>query len=246
MEAKDLEEMRGEGWQGRLMTERWDDEEIGDECFSWISECKTLPTHTVSAMHELYQQMLPTKVYHREKTGLQTDLDVMCRLCRKQPETQAHILSGCSALVQTKYLARHNAALKIIFFELLKEAELVEKVPPWYSSAEPKALYESEKVKAYWDVPLYAESIEVRSSRIDARLVYKKEKRVILLEMSCPWISNREMKDKEKKLKYAPLRYELGKQLPGYSIQQHNIVVDVLGGCSASVRSSIKELFGNK
>ena len=86
----------------------------------------------------------------------------------------------------------------------------------------------------------------MRSNRIDARLVYKKEKRVILLEMSCPWISNREMKDKEKKLKYAPLRYELGKQLPGYSIQQHNIVVDVLGGCSASVRSSIKELFGSK
>ena len=64
--------------------------------------------------------------------------------------------------------------------------------------------------------------------------------------MSCPWISNRDLKNKEKALKYAPLRYELGKQLPGYSEQQHNIVVDVLGGCSASVRSSAKQLFGSR
>ena len=59
----------------------------------------------------------------------------------------------------------------------------------------------------------------MRSNRIDARLVYKKEKRVILLEMSCLWIANRKMKDKEKTLNYAPLRYKLGKQLPGYSVQ---------------------------
>ena len=37
----------------------------------------------------------------------------------------------------------------------------------------------------------------------------------------------------------------LSKQLPGYSVQQHNIVVDALGGCSASVRSNIK-LFGSR
>ena len=28
-----------------------------------------------------------------------------------------HILSGCSALAQTKYLQRHNNAFKILFFE---------------------------------------------------------------------------------------------------------------------------------
>ena len=53
-------------------------------------------------MQELCQQMLPTKVYHRKKTDLETDLDVLCHLCGKQPETQAHILAECSALAQTK------------------------------------------------------------------------------------------------------------------------------------------------
>ena len=118
-------------------------------------------------MQELYQQMMSTKVYHRETTGLQTDSDVMCCLYSKQPETQAHILSGCSALAQTKYLPRHNAALKIVFIELLREAELVDMVPPRYSPGESKAFYENEKVKAHWDVPLYAESTEVRCNRIE-------------------------------------------------------------------------------
>ena len=136
--------------------------------------------------------------------------------------------------------------MKIIFFELLRDAEFVDRVPPWYSPAEPKALYENEKVKACWDVPLYAESTVVPCNRIDARLVYKEEKRVVLLEMSCPWILNKDLKNKEKVLKYAPLRYELSKQLPGYSVQQHNIVTDALGACSASVRSSIKQLFGSR
>ena len=49
-EEKDLEETRGEGWQGHLMTERWENEETGDECFSWISEWKTEATNTISAM----------------------------------------------------------------------------------------------------------------------------------------------------------------------------------------------------
>ena len=61
----------------------------------------------------------------------------------------------------------------------------------------------------YCDVPMSAESTEVRCNRIDARLVYKEDNRVVLVEMSCPWISNRDLKDKEKALKYAPLRYEL-------------------------------------
>ena len=74
-----------------------------------------------------------------------------------------------------------------------------------------KTLYENEKVKTYLDVPLYAESTEVRCNRIDARLVYKEEKRVVVLCLGCPWILNRDLKEKEKVLKYALLRYELSK-----------------------------------
>ena len=85
---------------------------------------------------------------------------------------------------------------------------------------------------------------EVKANRIDARIVDKESKRVMLLEMSCPWISDREAKDAEKTLKYAPLRHEIKMQMPGYKVEQHNIVIDELAGCSTSVRESLKSLVG--
>jgi len=46
--------------------------------------------------------------------------------------------------------------------------------------------------------------------------------------------------------KHAPLGFELRQQHPGYDIEQHNIVTDVLGGGSANVRNSIREITGVK
>ena len=46
-------------------------------------------------------------------------------------------------------------------------------------------------MKALWDVPVYADSIEVRANRIDSRIVDKEQKRVLAItEMSCPWLDN--------------------------------------------------------
>ena len=66
-----------------------------------MSEWKTGPMHTVAGIHELYQQLLPTKIYSSKKTRMNTEQYVRCRICGK-----AHVLSGCSALVQKKYLAK--------------------------------------------------------------------------------------------------------------------------------------------
>ena len=164
-----------------------------------------------------------------KKTGINTGPDVLCRMCGKGPESVPHILSGCSTLAQTKYLARHNSALKILFFEMLRDQNLVSKVPPWYSPVQPKPMYENERAKAFWDVPVYAESVMVKANRIDARLVEKERKRVAVIEMSCPWMDNRAIKDAEKTAKYGPLRWELKQQYPGYEVKQFNTIIDVLG-----------------
>ena len=57
--------------------------------------------------------------------------------------------------------------------------------------------------QALWDVPIYADSIEVRANRIDARIVDKEQKRVLAIEVRCPWVDNREVKEMEKTQKYA-------------------------------------------
>ena len=152
---------------------------------------------------ELYEQLTPTKMYTVHKTGAAQG-DITCRLRGKVPETLVHVLAGCSALAQSKYLERHNEALKVLFFEMTEAL-------------------------AFWDVPVYAEHTIVKANRVDARFVDHKDKKVWAVEMSTPWMEHREKKCEEKKVKYGPLRFELKKQYPGYDVEQCNIIIDVLG-----------------
>ena len=109
-----------------------------------------------------------------------------------------------------------------------------------------KPMYENELATAYWDVPLCAESNLVTANSIDATILDKDKREVSLIEMSCPWIENREVKAEEKTIKYAPLRAELKERCPGYQVTQYNIIIDVLGGYSREVKQALKKLVGDR
>ena len=51
----------------------------------------------------------------------------------KVPERVAHILFGCGALTQNKYmdLSRQDSALKVLFYEMLYDLGLIDEVPSW-------------------------------------------------------------------------------------------------------------------
>ena len=117
--------------------------------------------------------------------------------------------------------ARNDAALKILFFEILRDLGLLEEVPPWHPPVEPKPIYESRDAQAFWDIPVYAVQTEVRVNRVDFRIINHKAKKVTTLEISCPWMENRTRKDAEKTLLYGPMRWELKKQFKGYVVEQH-------------------------
>ena len=51
-----------ERWQGKLINNRWDDEEV-----KLNSLWKNAPTHTIAGVQGLYQQLLPTKVYYNRR-----------------------------------------------------------------------------------------------------------------------------------------------------------------------------------
>ena len=95
----------------------------------------------------------------------------------------------------------------------------------------PKPVYQDDKVTAYWDVPLFAEHLPVRANRVDARFVDRDNKEVMLIEISCPWMDNREQKEEEKTLKYAPLRLELKRQHPGFKIRQFKVTKHLRPPC---------------
>ena len=129
---------------------------------------------------------------------------------------------------------------------MIRALDLVTSEVPWFSKTQPKPMYENERAIAYWDIPLYADNTHVKANRIDATIVDKENKRVSVIEMSCPWVENREEKDAEKTTKYGPLRWELEQRYPEYRVRQFNIIVDVLGGYSRDVRKALKELVGDK
>ena len=171
----------------------------------------------VTGLQDLYQQLLPTKLYTGKKIKTTNHQYYPCRMCGKGQGSVAHVLAGCSAIAQTKYLERHNNVLRILFFEILTKYNLLPREEyAWYERISPTPVYENEILKASWDLPLFAEQVEVRANRIDAPVIDKVKKEVILIEISCPRMKNRQMKTEEKMRKYGPLRWELKLQYRGF------------------------------
>ena len=144
------EEVGNQRWQGSLVTTKLQDEKLSASgCFWWLTEWKSCPTHTIAGMFELYEQLLGTRLYACQKTLTSLESEAWCRLCGKAPKSVARILYGCGALAQSKYLSRHDSALKVLFYEMLRDMGLIDEVPLWYSPAKPKPVYESDDVQAY-------------------------------------------------------------------------------------------------
>ena len=78
-------------------------------------------------MFERYEQLLPTRLYTIHKTPVSDSSDLACRLCGTAPEGMAW--HACPALAETKCLARHDAILKILFFEIIFDLGLIDTVP---------------------------------------------------------------------------------------------------------------------
>ena len=78
--------------------------------------------------------------------------------------------------------------------------------------------------------------------RPDGRLMLKKEKIMYVLEMSVPWIQNRETKFENKQSKYKDLLINMRGLYKDYKIEQVTFIIDVLGGYSQSFIDSLKKL----
>ena len=153
--------------------------------------------------------------------------------CVENRKNQSHLLSSCSALAQTKYLARHNPVLKNLFFELLKKTGSDRHHPPcvfafrtnWNQCTKTSAL----KLIGMCHSLCWEHSSQSKEN-LDARIInlHKEDKTIALLEMSFPWIENREAKESEKTRKYAPLCFELKRPYPGYEENQQNIIAAFL------------------
>ena len=51
-QSRGCAEIESERWQGKLIAERWRDEDVDEECFAWMSDWKTAPIKTVVGLQE--------------------------------------------------------------------------------------------------------------------------------------------------------------------------------------------------
>ena len=91
--------VKEEKWQEKMISNRWEDEHLDQgDCFAWLSCWNAAPTHVVVGIQELYQQLLPTKIFYHRKVGTSVSGEERCRMCGKATESVPHILAGCGAL----------------------------------------------------------------------------------------------------------------------------------------------------
>ena len=69
------------------------------------------------------------------------------------------------------------------YFSACCDMGLKESGPSCCSPETPKPEYKNDRASVFWDVPVYAQKTEVRTNRIDARVVDKQKKKLPLLEM---------------------------------------------------------------
>jgi hypothetical protein len=239
------DEMNATTWQGRTMKVRNEDSAlVGQDCYLWNTKWKDCPVEVVNDIHSMILQIVPTLTFekHRNKPHLDSTL---CRLCGKNVENVQHLLSSCEHFAKTLYIKRHNNILRYIYFNILVKYGIKSTCPSWYSSEKVKPLYENEKISLYWDIPEYLgydDEDESKVLRPDGKLIIKQQNKMFVLEMSVPWISNREVKFGKKKKKYKDLIASMKILHPQYDIEQVTFIIDSLGGYSESLVHALKTL----
>ena len=158
---------------------------------------------------------------------------------------------GCPALAQNHYTARHNAGLKCLYFTPLNE--LVNKIPPWCSVIVPKPEVKNDQVRILWDVPTHTAECACRiqatshqGNRPDVTVFDKQAQEILVVEFSCPWVTNRIKKDEEKTAKYQQVCEELKARNPNYTVKQINVIMDVLGGMSITLGKQLTAVIGQQ
>jgi len=171
-----------------------------------------MSSETERALFALRERWWPTRAYCVRV--LQQNGSAKCRHCQAEDETVEHALSGCQVLAATAYTKRHNAALKCLVWWLLHRYGVHDQLRAWSDERTPEAVTENERIKVWWDVPV--ESVHtgraLRNNRPDLRVLLKRERRLVVVEMACPLDANVPVKFAEKSAKYGDVLQELKSQ----------------------------------
>ena len=232
-------------WQGNIFRIRYEDEHlIKHTCYDWLTYWRECPVNIINDLHSIHLQIVPTLAFTTHRSANSSSSKI-CRLCHKGDETVKHLLSNCGLFAPVDFILRHNKALQYILFPLLLSNKFIDNCPPWYSPIIMKPRYENENVIIFWDIPEYTgaeDEDEDKILRPDGKLIFKQDRIVLVLEMSVPWIQNRESKLIEKVDKYKGVLRNLRIEYPGFKVEQATFIMDALGGYSGHLKSNMAKI----
>jgi len=178
---------------------------------------------------------------NRRKVVLGENVDAKCRACKKAPETTYHLLSACSSYAPTKYVSRHNAALRVLYFHLRHSYRIDEEPVVPYVPADLPSVVENDNCRIYWNFPVPT-TRQLEATKPDIVLFDWSRKEIHFVEFSCPAETNMAVKEDEKSAKYRDLAFDIGKQYPGHKVIITVLLIAVMGGMNGSFLTRLADL----
>ena len=190
------------------------------ESYVWLSEGRLRP-QTEALIHAAQDDVLLTRWY--ENRILRNCSLLMCRECGKAMETVKHILKICEPKGFSLYKERHDRAILIVLWRLLKEYRFKQE-EPWYK-LEAKPVYENKSVEILWDLSSPTDE-EMTERKPDLVVEDRLCKSIYIIEMSVPTDGNINGRWQEKFQKNQKLAADMRKQFRGYRIK---VVPTIIG-----------------
>ena len=192
---------------------------------SWLDKCHLSPQ---SEGYICGMQELAIFTRWHEKNILKTSTTDQCRICGKETETTFHLLAGCDVLAKKEYLDRHNNVARYVHYSLCKTFGF-QTEKKWHLHR-PADVIMDNKAEIIWDMLLTTDR-QVGANRPDIVVRDKINKKVFIIDISCPSDVNVNAKENEKIAKYSGLRVELAKMWQSECVVIP-IVIGSLGGLS--------------
>ena len=193
--------------------------------------------------------MLKTKCYEKYRTKEIIE-DVRCRVCGSDQESVKHLISNCGTFAESLYVSRHDNALKCFVWPVLKTLGLIDKLPCWYANDKVKPYYAKDNVHFWWDCPEYTgrDNESSHPPRPDGKVMFEVggERKIFLIEMTVPWISNRKEKLIYKQGKYKRIQENLKFEHRNFDVDQITLVMDVFGGYGEDLANNIGKIIKEK
>ena len=186
---KNVEEIKTSSWQGLILNSRYNDSELINKSFPWLTQWKDCPVSMINEIQSIHLQTIPTLTFKKYRTEKEI-VSTVCRLCSCGIESVRHLLSSCNFILSGAYKRRHDKVLQLILFHFLHKHKVIPECPEWYSKICIKPKYEDDNFVLLWDIPEYSGYENEEEEHVlspDGKLISKVQKQIWVLEMSVPW-----------------------------------------------------------